>query len=151
MKDSSTLPVPEVHTNMLHSHDELRLKNTELAFHKNESWGLSTAIDLHACNPAFIRSAEKIKEFTIQLCDLIKVKRFGECIVVHFGEHEQIAGYSLVQLIETSLVSGHFANLTNHAYIDIFSCKYYDPELAINFCKTFFEAENVQFNYILRK
>src|ERR1700759_413564 len=125
--------------------------NIEEAYHKSESWGLSTAIGLHACNPDLIRDAEKIKEFTIQLCDLLKVKRFGECIVVHFGESEEIEGYSLVQLIETSLISGHFANLTNNAYIDIFSCKYYDPEVAIDFCKTFFDAVTSHSTYTLRK
>ena len=127
------------------------LINARQAFQQNNSWGISTAIDLHGCNPALIRDAEKIKEFTVQLCELIKVKRFGECIVVHFGENEAIAGFSLVQLIETSLVSGHFANLTNYAYIDIFSCRYYDPEAAIHFCKTFFEAVDARSTYILRK
>lgn len=123
----------------------------EDAYHNNKCWGLSTAIDLHACRPDLIRDAEKIKEFTIQLCDLLKVKRFGECIVVNFGEHEEIEGYSLVQLIETSLISGHFANLTNNAYIDIFSCRYYDPQAAIDFCKTFFDAVTVKSSYTLRK
>ena len=125
--------------------------NIEDAYHKTGSWGLSTAIDLHACKPDLIRDAEKIKEFTIQLCDLLQVKRFGECTVVHFGENEEIAGFSLVQLIETSLISGHFANLTNNAYIDIFSCKYYDPEVAIDFCKTFFDAVTSRSSYTLRK
>jgi len=128
-----------------------RLINVEEAYHKTGSWGLSTSIDLHACRPDLIRDAEKIKEFTIQLCDILGVRRFGECIVVHFGEKEEIAGYSLVQLIETSLVSGHFANLTNNAYIDIFSCKYYDPEVAIDFCKTYFDAVTSHSSYTLRK
>ena len=126
-------------------------RNIEEAFRQNDSWGLSTAIDLHSCNPELIRDANQIKEFTIELCKLLKVKRFGECIVVHFGEAEEIAGYSLVQLIETSLISGHFANKTNHAYIDIFSCRYYDPTIAIDFCSGFFEAADLQSNYILRK
>jgi hypothetical protein len=34
-----------------------------------------------------------------------------------------------VQLIETSLISAHFANLTNTVYLDVFSCKPYDPEV----------------------
>lgn len=123
----------------------------EDVYHKTESWGLSTTIDLHACRPDLIRDAEKIKEFTIRLCEHLKVKRFGECIVVHFGESEAIEGFSLVQLIETSLISGHFANLTNNAYIDIFSCRYYDPEIAVEFCKTYFDAVTAHSSYTLRK
>ena len=110
-------------------------------FDQKQCWGLLTSIDLHGCNPQTLRSAEKIKEYVIKLCDLIKMKRFGETVVVHFGEDERVAGYSMTQLIETSLISGHFANLTNAVYIDIFSCKYYDPETAAEFTKRFFGAK----------
>ena len=115
------------------------------------AWGLDTALDLRDCDPDIIRSAEKIKEFTIQLCDLIKVKRFGEPTIVHFGEDERVAGYSLVQLIETSLVSGHFANLTNRVYLDVFSCAYYDPEVVARFARNFFKAGSYSINSLLRR
>jgi S-adenosylmethionine decarboxylase len=86
-------------------------------------WGILTSMDLYGCNPDIIRDAEKIKRFVVELCDRIEMKRFGECQVVHFGQDERVAGYSMIQLIETSLISGHFANQSNAAYIDIFSCK----------------------------
>ena len=79
------------------------------------------------------------------------MKRFGECTVVNFGEDERVAGFSMTQLIETSLISGHFANQTNAVYLDIFSCKYYNPYEAANFAKEFFEAESYTVNYLLRK
>jgi S-adenosylmethionine decarboxylase len=120
-------------------------------YDKNNSWGITTSVDLHGCNPDFIRDAEKIKEFVKNLCDLIEVKIFGECIVVHFGEKEEIQGFSMVQLIESSLVSGHFANKTNNAYLDIFSCKYHNPYKVAEFCKEFFEAKDYTLNYLFRK
>lgn len=120
-------------------------------YEENNSWGILTSLDLHNCNPATIRSKEQIEEFVVQLCELIKVTRFGDCTIVHFGEKEEIAGYSMTQLIETSLISGHFANKTKHAYIDVFSCKYYDPEIVANFCKEFFEASDYTLNYTFRK
>jgi S-adenosylmethionine/arginine decarboxylase-like enzyme len=116
-----------------------------------EAWGLLSSIDLKNCNPATIRDAEKIKQYVIELCDLIEMKRFGECQVVHFGEDEKVAGYSMTQLIETSLISGHFANLTNTAYIDIFSCKGYDPEVVAEFSKEFFEAESYSTATLVRE
>ena len=106
-------------------------------------WGLLTSLDLYSCNPETIRNAEKIRQYAVELCELIDMKRFGECQVVHFGQEERVAGYSMVQLIETSLISGHFANLTNTAYIDIFSCKPYDPDRVADFSKRHFEAEHV--------
>lgn len=120
-------------------------------FYKNGNWGLTLSLDLHDCNREFIRDKRRIEKFVIQLCDLIKVKRFRKCTIVHFGEKEEIAGYSMVQLIETSLVSGHFANKTNNAYLDIFSCAYFDPKKAAQFCKKFFQAKKCITHIALRK
>ncbi len=116
-----------------------------------ESWGILTSIDLHSCNGDTIRDAEKIRQFVYELCERIGMKRFGECQVVNFGEDERVAGFSMTQLIETSLISGHFANLTNNVYLDVFSCKYYSPETAAEFAKEFFEAEDYTIHHVLRK
>lgn len=110
-----------------------------------ELWGLLTSIDIYDCDPATIRDAELIKRFVAELCDLIEMRRFGETLVVHFGEEERVAGYSMVQLIETSLISAHFANASNAVYLDVFSCKLYDPEVVAQFaCKYFGGARVVK-------
>ncbi|OGG69202.1 S-adenosylmethionine decarboxylase [Candidatus Kaiserbacteria bacterium RIFCSPHIGHO2_12_FULL_53_13] len=116
-----------------------------------DAWGMSSGIDLHNCNPETIRSAEKIKQFVVELCEKIDMKRFGECTVVNFGEDEKVAGFSMSQFIETSMISAHFANQTNTTYLDIFSCKYYSPYEAADFAKKFFEASAYTLNYALRK
>jgi len=116
-----------------------------------DAWGLHSGIDIHGCNPATIRSADKIKEFVVKLCERIDMKRFGETVVVNFGEDERVAGYSMTQLIETSLISGHFANQTNTVYLDVFSCKYYDPNVVAEFAKEFFEAKDYDLHYTCRK
>ncbi len=115
-------------------------------FKEEKPWGLYTSVDLYDCNPETIRNAEKIKQFVIELCDLIKMKRFGEPVVVNFGEDPRVSGYSMTQLIETSLVSGHFANQSNAVYLDIFSCKDYPPYKAAEFCKKFFGAKEMKVN-----
>lgn len=124
---------------------------TEADFQASGAWGISTTIDLKKCDPELVRSAEAIKQFVVELTDLIDVTRFGECTVVHFGEKPEIAGFSMTQLIETSLVSGHFVNETNDIYLDVFSCKYYDPEVAANFAKKFFKAVDMTVQPQLRK
>jgi len=120
-------------------------------YERHQCWGLLTSIDVKNCISERIRSAETIKAFVIELCDLIKMKRFQDTMVVNFGEDEKVAGYSMVQLIETSLISGHFANLTNSAYIDIFSCKLYDPNQAAEFTKNYFGASDVVIHTCFRK
>lgn len=123
--------------------------NKDLPF--RHPWGLLSCIDLYECDPEAIRNAQKIKQFVVELCDLIKMKAFGETQVVHFGEDERVAGYSMTQLIETSLISAHFANLTNTTYLDVFSCKLYDPHLVADFAKTFFKAKSFNLQVVSRK
>lgn len=114
-------------------------------------WGVASSIDIYNCDPGTIRDADKIRRFVVELCDLIEMKRFGETTVVHFGEDEKVAGFSMIQLIETSLISAHFANQTNTVYLDVFSCKPYDPVVVEEFARKFFGGShcitNVNFRY----
>lgn len=119
------------------------------AIHQNV-WGIASAIDIYDCDPVKIRSAETIRRFVVALCDLIQMKRFGETQVVHFGEDERVAGFSMVQLIETSLISGHFANQSNAVYLDVFSCKPYDPQVVRAFAQSYFGGSRSALNVTLR-
>ena len=112
-------------------------------FNRRKYWGMSMSLDLYQCNPDTIRDADKIREYVKRLCDLIEMKTYGECHVVHFGDDPKVTGFSMTQLIETSLVSGHFANNTNAAYLDIFSCKWYDVNKVKDFSIEFFEASSI--------
>ena len=121
------------------------------AFDQMAAWGIQSSIDIHDCDPELIRDADAIKDFVIQLCELIEMKRFGETVVVNFGEDERVAGFSMTQLIETSLISAHFANQGNNVYLDIFSCKFYEPEVAAEFAKNFFKGNDYNLHVVLRK
>jgi S-adenosylmethionine/arginine decarboxylase-like enzyme len=108
-----------------------------------EVWGIASSIDIYDCDPESIRDADRIRQFVIELCDLIEMKRFQDTVVVNFGEDERVAGFSMVQLIETSLISAHFANLTNTTYLDVFSCKPYDAEVVAEFARKFFGGSRI--------
>ncbi len=129
--------------------DETRIVKND--YNAMNAWGILTSVDIHGCDSGLIRSASAIKDFVIKLCDLIEMKRFGEPVIVHFGEDERVAGYSMTQLIETSLISAHFANQSNSIYLDIFSCKYYDPQKAAEFSRNFFKGKDANINVVLRK
>lgn len=116
-----------------------------------EVWGIASAIDIYNCNPMKIRDADEIRRFVVELCELIEMKRFGETQVVHFGEDERVAGFSMTQLIETSLISAHFANQTNATYLDVFSCKAYDPEEVRAFSQNFFGGSHSALHVTLRR
>ena len=117
---------------------------------KPQPWGWHLALNLYDCNPEKIQSADTIYNFVVELCELIKMRRFGEPMIVNFGEDPRVTGYSLVQLIETSNICGHFANESSAAYLDIFSCKQFDPEVAAQFCIEIFQAQKASGVFISR-
>ena len=110
-----------------------------------------TSVDIYNSDPDIIRDAHKIEQFVHQLCDLIEMKRFGECQVVHFGKDKKVEGFSMTQLIETSLISGHFANASNSVYLDVFSCKFYEPREVAEFTTSFFKGKNYKIQVALRQ
>lgn len=120
-------------------------------FEESKAWGLLSSVDIYNCDPEKIRNAEFIKQYVRDLCELIDMKRFGDTTVVDFGEDERVSGFSMTQLIETSLISGHFANQSNTAYMDIFSCKFYEPRKAAEFTMKYFNGEHYQLQVSLRK
>lgn len=116
-----------------------------------KAWGLACSFDIYDCKPETIRDADEIRRFVYELCDLIEMKRFGECMVVNFGEDERVAGFSMTQLIETSLISAHFANASNVTYLDVFSCKPYDPAVVERFATEFFGGSRCTTHVNLRQ
>ena len=96
-------------------------------------------------------SEREIRRFARELCGVIDMKSYGEPLTPSFGEYqEHTKGYSLLQFIETSSILGHFSESTGSAYINIFSCKQYDYDLAERFTKEFFGAKRIHSRYIIR-
>lgn len=114
-------------------------------------WGMLTSIDLKNCDPNSIRSDKHIRNYVKELCNVIHMKRFGKTQLEYFGPTEDVQGYSMFQYIETSSIAGHFANKTNSAYIDIFSCKPYDPKLAASFTAKSFGTNDFTYSILMRK
>lgn len=114
-------------------------------------FGWELLLDLHGCDLEKISKREWIERFAIEVCECLQMKRFGEPFIEHFG-HEKVetAGYSLVQLIETSSVVAHFSEYKRTAYLDIFSCKHYDAQGVTDFSKEFFGASDVTSRMIER-
>lgn len=113
-------------------------------------WGKLTSIDLENCNIDTIKSKESIQLYIDKLCELIQMKKFGEAQIVHFGQTKKVEGFSFTQLIETSCITGHFANNLKAAFIDIFSCSEYNSEEAAEFTASFFEAKAMNFSILNR-
>ncbi len=124
-----------------HTTPWVQMHNYKQQFEKQNAWGLSMNVDIYNCDPEIIRDPKAIKRYVKELLLLIDMTPVWDTIVEHFGPQEEIPGYSMMQLIETSNITAHFADLTDTGFIDIFSCKYYDPYIAAQFTQDFFWAE----------
>jgi S-adenosylmethionine/arginine decarboxylase-like enzyme len=108
-------------------------------------------MDLKGCDPKVLTSRKKLQEYVDKLCKLIKMKKFGKALIPYFGVKEAFTkGYSLVQLIETSSITGHFSDLWRTAYINVFSCQSFDHNLAREFTRKFFKAKKVKNRFLVR-
>ena len=117
-----------------------------------QKFGVELILDLHDCDPKIIRSSQKLRSYTVQLCKLLKMKRYGKTLIPHFGHANPLtSGYSLLQFIETSSITGHFSELTNTAYLNIFSCKEFDTQKAGEFTLGFFKAKSLHNRVLVRK
>lgn len=120
-------------------------------YERSQAWGILTSVDVYDCNADIIRTAAEIRRFVKELCIRIDMKRHGKCVITDFGEDERVKGFSVTQLIETSLISGHFANISNTAYLDIFSCKFYEPRSVAEFAISFFKGTHYKMQVALRR
>ena len=86
-----------------------------------EYWGYHLIVDCQECDLDKVKDRQNIIDFVKNLVDEIDMTAYGKPIVEHFATHNPLAaGHSLVQLIETSSITGHFVDLNGEAYIDIF-------------------------------
>lgn len=118
--------------------------------HEADHYGQELILNLYDCDLKKISSEKELRKFVVTLCDdVIHMKRYGEPLIPHFG-HDHLAGYSLVQLIETSSVTGHFSESRRSAYINIFSCAWFDSEKAAAFTQDFFGAKRAEVTLLKR-
>lgn len=114
-------------------------------------YGYELVMDLKGCDLKILSSRRKLQEYVDKLCKLIKMKKFGATLIPYFGEKKAFTkGYSLVQLIETSSITGHFSDLWKTAYINVFSCQPFDHIRAREFTRKFFGAKRLKNRFLVR-
>lgn len=117
------------------------MQKLEQEYNDNRCWGMVASVNLYGCHPRYIKTPKKIGQFINELCRHIQMKRHGPALIERFAEGE-LEGYSAFQFIETSSITIHFDEIKSRAFIDIFTCKYFDYKKAEGFSKKFFQAES---------
>jgi S-adenosylmethionine/arginine decarboxylase-like enzyme len=114
------------------------------------TWGKHLILDAAGCSPKMIGNATVVAGFARSLVKRIDMVPYGEPQVVMFGSGNK-KGYTLVQLIETSNICAHFVEENNSMYLDVFSCKDFDPEIVKDAVHEFFDAKHFKSTVLLRQ
>jgi len=114
------------------------------------TWGKHLILDAAGCSPTMIGNSTVITNFARSLVKRIDMVPFGSPQVVMFGTGIK-KGYTLVQLIETSNITAHFVEENNSMYLDVFSCKDFDPYVVEEAVKEYFDAQVFKTTTILRQ
>ena len=113
------------------------------------AWGYHTILDCHGCDPQSIREGGNIENFAKELVEKIDMVAFGGPLLVHFGKDDK-KGFTLVQLIETSNICGHFVDENGDFYLDVFSCKDFNENIVTDYIQQCFIPENIKSEVFLR-
>ena len=108
-------------------------------------WGYHLQIEAKACDPDLVTNPDYIEKWVKDLVKQIKMVPYGEPQIVHFGKDEpMLAGWTAIQLIETSNIIAHFCDMTGDLYLDVFSCKEYDYSIPEEHLKRWFNPVKIK-------
>lgn len=113
-------------------------------------WGYHLILNCSKCLPYTIRSHPNIESFSNELVKRIDMVAYGKPQIVYFGTGNK-AGYTLIQLIETSNIAGHFVEETNDIYLDVFSCKPFEQDTVTKTVNEFFSPKVISSIFLTRQ
>ncbi len=111
-------------------------------------FGYHLMLDCSGCEN--IDSKENIYNFIKDLVPRIDMESYGEPVIEYLLPGDPKQGYSLMQLITTSNICGHFMELDGTAYFDIFSCKEFSTDVAKDVVNQYFNPSKMRVNFITR-
>ena len=115
-------------------------------------WGYHLILDCKSCEIKKIINKKAILKFCKELVREIEMKAYGKPLAVHFAGHNpNVGGFSLVQLIETSAITGHFVDANGDVYLDIFSCKRFEIKKVIYMVEKHFKPKTIREIFIIRQ
>jgi S-adenosylmethionine/arginine decarboxylase-like enzyme len=110
------------------------------ALRGTQPWGMLAAIDLHGCDRARLADPDTIRRFVPAVIEAIGMQAHGPLAIDRFGDAE-LAGWSAMQFIETSSITVHADEVWCRCFVDVFSCRRFDPDRAAAIAARHFGGE----------
>ncbi len=123
---------------------------------QQKTYGYELILDLHGCDTSTF-NRKSLDAYFEKLCKAIKMQKceryFWDDVGVQ-DEEQQMSphtkGTSAVQFILTSSIVIHTLELLRAAYINIFSCKDFDSEIAERITMEWFGSKECKTHFIER-
>ena len=122
----------------------------------DQVYGFELVLDLHGCE-AKLFNRNHIDKFFTDLCNLIDMEKcevhFWDDVGVPETEQQKLPhtkGTSAVCFILTSTIVIHTLDILGAVYVNIFSCKPFDPDMAAKFTSDRFRAMSHKKTFIER-
>jgi S-adenosylmethionine/arginine decarboxylase-like enzyme len=99
-------------------------------------WGYHLILDMGECNES-INNVDIVRKFITELVEKLKMYALGAPVVIYVDTPEG-KGVSAVQIITTSTITFHGDDSGKQVFLDVFSCKQYEPSTVIEHVKKYF-------------
>jgi len=105
-------------------------------------YGWLLSADFERCDPDAIADPQLVAMYCKALVAGIGMRPYGDPWIRKFGtEGTHAEGLTLIQPIETSSLVVHFSDERRSLYLDLFSCKRFEPDEVIKFTSEYFRGQ----------
>ena len=120
-------------------------------------YGFELLLDIHSCDASKF-NRDSIDQYFTELCEVIEMERCE----VHFWDDVGVApeeqqtephavGTSAVCFILTSTIVIHTLDMLEKVFVNVFSCKDFDPAVASKFTADWFKGEVKNSTFVNRE
>lgn len=117
---------------------------------KQNPYGIELILDLHGCKLDHIAkdlegfAKDELERFFISVCQITKMKRYSKPIWwIDKSGRPHLHGISAIQFVETSDIVCHVLPILGAVYLNIFTCKLFEPNPVAQFCKKYWKARSI--------
>jgi len=98
-------------------------------------------MDLHGCNSSLFNETD-VDRYLTELCVVIDMEKVAgqQMCWAYDGDHEHLKGISVAQFIKTSSITMHFSDSLATVWVNIFSCKDFNADIAKVFTENWFKG-----------
>lgn len=115
-------------------------------------WGYHLILDCAGCDPARMSDHTVVDQWIRGLVRDINMEPIGEPrIEFTAGDFPDKAGFTVVQIIVTSSIVAHFIDRDGHIYLDVFSCREFDPRVVRQSMESSFGATRMREYFLTRQ